>query len=171
METLQLLSISSTGAVLGANVNANGVLSRFWFEWGPTTSLGSTSAVKILFASATTFTTNLPVSGFQRDTEYYYKVVATNALGYSAGSIQTFKWVSTPPADLAFFKDVDGASQIEFEGEAFHSHVVQGSSNLVDWIDLGPASTNLTQSTTSFLFRHSQTVPAASQFFYRIRLP
>lgn len=170
-ETLPMLSISSTGAVLGANVNANGLLSRFWFEWGPTDSLGSTSAVRILFANATPFTTNIMVSGFQRDTEYFYKVVATNAMGRSAGSRMTFKWISTPPADLFFFQDVGGASQMEFTGEAFHNYLVQGSINLVNWTDLGLASTNLTQSPASFLFRHSPPPPAPAQFYYRLKLP
>ncbi len=172
VETQPLLSISSTGAVLGASVNANGVLSRFWFEWGPTESLGSTSAVKVLLPNATTYTTNLAVSGFQRDTDYHYKIVATNALGRSIGALQTFRWNSTPPTDLIFQQEA-GASVLNFTGEPFHQHLIQGTTNLVNWIDLGLATTNFTQSssTTYFEYRHTPPPPAPAQYYYRIRLP
>lgn len=171
-ETGPLLSISSTGAVLGATVNANGLLSRFWFEWGSTTSLGSTSAVKILFAGASTFITNIAVSGFQPDQDYYYAVVATNSLGRSTGTTNTFRWNSAPPGDLVYFPDGIGVFQLEFTGSPFHNYVVQGSSNLLTWVDLGLATTNqIGGSDSAFLFRHSQAPPAAPQFFYRLRLP
>lgn len=166
-----LLSISSTGAVLGATVNANGVLSRFWFEWGPTTSLGSTSAVKILFAGATTFITNIVVSGFQPNTDYFYTIVATNALGRTTGIPNTFRWNSAPPADVAYFNEGPGISQVEFEGTPFHNYLVQGSTNLVHWTDLGLAFTNRSGSISAFQFRHAQAPPVAPQYFYRLRLP
>lgn len=171
-ETGPLLSISSTGAVLGATVNANGLLSRFWFEWGSTTSLGSTSAVKILFAGASTFITNIAVSGFQPDRDYYYAVVATNSLGRATGSTNTFRWNSAPPSDLVYFPEGTGVFQIEFTGSPFHNYVVQGSSNLLNWVDLGLATTNqIGGSDSAFLFRHAQAPPAAPQFFYRLKLP
>ena len=153
-------------------MNANGVLSRFWFEWGPTESLGSTSAVKVLLPNATTYTTNLAVSGFQRDTDYHYKIVATNALGRSIGALQTFRWNSTPPTDLIFQQEA-GASVLNFTGEPFHHHLIQGTTNLVNWIDLGLATTNFTQSssTTYFEYRHTPAPPAPAQYYYRIRLP
>lgn len=169
--TLPLLSISSTGAVLGATVNANGVLSRFWFEWGASASLGSTSAVKVLLPNAITYTTNNTVGGFARDTGYYYKIVATNALGRSEGSLHTFRWVSEPPADLSFFKDIGNTTQLDFTGQPFHQYIIQGTSNLLNWVDLGLAATNLTQSTTAYLYRHTPALPAPAQYFYRIRLP
>ncbi len=171
VETLGPISLSSTGVVLSGNVNGNGVLSRYWFEWGLTTSLGSTSAVKLLFAGANTFYTNIVVSGFQRDTEYQYRMVATNALGRSEGALQTFMWLSDPPQNMFFYQDVDGTFPIEFTGEPSYVYVVQGSSNLVDWIDLGTAKTNTTQTTTGYLYRHSPPVPAPTNFFFRLKLP
>ena len=49
--------------------------------------------------------------------------------------------------------------------------MVQGTSDLVNWVDLGLATTNTTQSATSFLYRHTPGVPAPGQYYYRIRLP
>lgn len=171
-ETGPLLSISSTSAVLRTTVNANGLLSRFWFEWGSTTSLGSTSAVKILFAGAATFITNIAVSGFQPDQDYYYAVVATNSLGRATGVTNTFRWNSAPPGDLVFFPEATGVFQIEFTGSPFHNYIVQGSSNFLNWVDLGLATTNQIGGTDSaFLFRHVQAPPTAPHFFYRLKLP
>ena len=171
-ETGPLLSISSTGAVLGATVNANGLLSRFWFEWGPATSLGSTSAVKILFAGASTFVTNIAVSGLQPDRDYYYAVVATNSLGRATGTTNTFRWTSTPPNDLAYVEQDGGNFLLEFTGAPFHNYVIQGSTNLISWADLGLATTNRPGgSDTAFFYQHVQTPPAAPRFFYRLRLP
>ena len=173
VETLPLLSINSTSALLGATVNANGgKFNRFWFEWGASPTLGTTSAVKVLLPNnATTYTTNIPVSGFQRDTDYYYKIIATNELGRSAGNLRIFRWVSEPPANFYYQKDVDGASKFEFTGKPFHQYIIQGSSNLVNWTDLGLASTNLTQSTTAYLYRHTLPVPAPAHYYYRLKLP
>ena len=169
--TAPLLSINSVSAQLGATVNANGLLSRFWFEWGPTPSLGSTSAVKVLLPNANTYSTNIAVSGFQRDTDHYYKVIATNTLGRSEGTLHPFRWNSTPPADFNLVKDVDGASQFEFTGEPLHHYMIHGTTNLVNWVDLGLGSTNLTQSTTTYLYRHTPPAPAPAHYYYRLRLP
>lgn len=167
-----VLSISSTGAVLGTTVNANGLLSRFWFEWGSTTSLGSTSAVKVLFAGASTFVTNIAVSGFQRDQDYYYAVIATNSMGRTTGVTNTFRWSSNPPDDMTYVDNGGGDFRIEFTGAPFHNYLIQGSTNLINWIDLGLATTNQLNGTDSaFYFRHTQSPPAASRFFYRIRMP
>ena len=74
--------------------------------------------------------------------------------------------------DRVYFPEGIGVFQLEFTGSPFHNYVVQGSSNLLTWVDLGLATTNqIGGSDSAFLFRHSQAPPAAPQFFYRLRLP
>jgi hypothetical protein len=173
VSTLTPLSLSSTGAVLSGTVNGNGVQSRFWFEWGATEILGSTSAVRVLFPSALTYETNLVVSGFQRDTLYYYRMVATNSLGRSTGGLQTFMWFSTPPALPRFEKDIDGTYPIEFEGEPGHVYIVQSSSNLVHWADVAVASTNYANppTPTGYGLRYSPGPVPPPMLFFRIKMP
>ena len=82
------------------------------------------------------------------------------------------QWNSAPPGDLVYFPEGTGVFQIEFTGSPFHNYIVQGSSNLLNWVDLGLATTNqIGGSDSDFLFRHSQAPPAAPQFFYRLKLP
>lgn len=173
VSTLTPLSLSSTGAVLSGTVNGNGVQSRFWFEWGATESLGSTSAVRVLFPSALTYETNLVVTGFQRDMLYYYRIVATNSLGRSTGGLQTFMWFSTPPALPRFEKDIDGTYPIEFEGEPGHVYIVQSSSNLVHWADVAVASTNYANppTPTGYGLRYSPGPVPPPMLFFRIKMP
>ena len=164
------ISIASTGAVLSGTVNVNALLGRFWFEWGPTSSLGSTSQVKVLFANATTFTTNLPVTGFSPNTVYQYRMVSTNAQGKSVGAIQTFVWSNSPPTLTSpNFPEISAGKAFEFSftGNTNQVYVIQSSTNLVNWTDLGTATN---RETSRFSFRHSLP-PLSPQLYYQIRLP
>jgi hypothetical protein len=163
--TLPPSSISSTGVMLNGTINANGLLSRFWFEWGATPSLGSTSAVRVLFATAATFDTNIVVSGFVPGVTYSYRMIGTNSLGRGQGQLQTFTFTNTPPEIIAYEYESSGAFNVEFEGAASHLYVVQGSTNLIDWTDVGVATN---ASPTIYFYRH--TTPDR-QRFYRVKQP
>ena len=163
--TLPPSSITSTGVVLNGTINANGLLSRFWFEWGPTPSLGSTSSVRVLFATAATFHTNITVSGFQPGVTYSYRMVGTNNLGRGEGQLQTFVFSNAPPQITTHGYDVSRAFLLEYSGAASHLYLIQGSTNLIDWLDLGLAEEF---SPARFRFRDSD---FNRQRFYRVRQP
>ena len=170
VDTLPPLSLASTGVVLSGTVNGNGLLGRFWFEWGATSSLGSTSQVKVFFANATAFPTNLPVTGFQPNTPYQYRMVATNIQGRAEGPLQTFVWSNTPPVLTGpNFPESSAGKAFEFffTGNTNQLYVIQASTNLLDWTDLG-AATN--RETSQFNFRHSLP-PSSPSHYYQIRLP
>ena len=166
--TLSATNLSASGVTLTGSMNANGLLSRFWFEWGLTPSLGSTSAVRIVFASANTFYTNAVITGYQPNTLYYYRLVATNNLGASRGDLQTFVWNNTAPDIIAPEKLSPTTFRFEFAGQTNHLYMVQGSTNLVEWTDLGLARE---RSPAAFEFQHSVPPPAPPNRFYRVRLP
>ena len=166
--TLPPSSITSTGAALNGTVTANGVVpTRFWFEWGPTTSLGSSTKTNFIFNRDLIFTTNLIVSGFAPGTLYHYRMVGSNLLGKSEGQLQTFLFTNTPPliTTFGFDENLGNVYNIAFTGSANHLYVVEGSTNLVNWINLGNATE---PSPTSFFFQHSATGPRR---FYRVRQP
>jgi hypothetical protein len=164
--TLPPSSITSTGATLNGTITANGVVpTRFWFEWGPTTSLGSSTRTNFIFNRDLIFTTNLTASGYSAGTLYYYRMVGSNSLGKSEGQLQTFAFTNTPPQITFQEYEVSRAFRVEFTGAGSHLYVVQGSTNLVDWADLGAA----TESSPAFFeFRQSSPEP---QRFYRVRQP
>jgi hypothetical protein len=164
--TLPPTNISSS-VTLNGTVNANGLLGRFWFEWGATTSLGSTSQVRVLLNTAALLSTNLVVTGFQPNTLYYYKMVATNILGRTDGALETFLWNNAAPT-LSEFDREFGATSFEFTGTPAHLYQVQQSTNLINWTDLGRA---IETSPALYEYRHSLPTPAPQQLFYRVRQP
>ena len=131
------------------------------------TNLGNTTQAKVLFASALEFNTNLVVTGYAPNTLYYYRIVATNALGRIDGALQTFRWNNAAPVLSAFDREF-GAARFEFIGGASHLYLAQQSTNLVNWTDLGAARE---LSTGSYEVRHSLPTPAPPRSFYRVKQP
>jgi hypothetical protein len=167
--TLPVVSIASTGAVLNGTVNANGLQSRFWFEWGPTAGLGSTSQTKLIFAnSTTTFTTNLAVSGTMvPGTVYHYRFVANNSLGTTVGGDQTFMWSNVAPDITPLPRPVPGNVRITFPCNPYQLYQIQSSVDMKTWQDVGVATNS---STTNFLYVHPRGGGDPNRY-YRARLP
>jgi hypothetical protein len=167
--TLPYVSLSSTGAVLSGTVNPNGLQTRFWFEWGPTTAYNSTSQVRLLFAGTATVTSNLVVSGFQPNVTYHYRMVATNSLGRSVGVDRTFLWSTNRPELANPARLQSGNFQFVFTGNSRQLYAVEMSTNLVDWAVLGLASETPADS-GSFRYTHIG-AGAAPNRFYRVNAP
>jgi len=164
--TLPPSSISSTGAALNGTITANGVVpTRFWFEWGPTTSLGNSTGSKFIFDRDSIFTTNLTATGYAPGALYYYRLVGTNNLGRSEGQLQTFAFTNSPAQITTYGYEVSRAFVLEFAGAARHLYLIEGSTNLLNWSSLGSA----TEDTPAYFnFRHSSSEP---QRFYRVSQP
>lgn len=85
-------NVSKSGIHLHANVNPQGLETTYKFEYGKTTSYGTS----IPFPSASVGAGTSPVqvtqtlSGLEEATTYHYRIVATNSLGTTNGSDQTF---------------------------------------------------------------------------------
>lgn len=164
--TLPPSSITSTGVALNGTITANGVIpTYYWFEWGPPPSLGSNTVRKAIVNRDLIFATNLIASGYAPGTLYSYRMVGSNSLGRSEGHLQTFAFTNTPPQITTFGYEVSRAFVVEFAGAANHLYVIQGSTNLVDWSNLGPATEG---SPGYFNFRHPSPEP---QRYYRVRQP
>ena len=88
-------SASSTGsstATVNGSVNPGGAATSWWFQYGTSTSYGSTAPSPA--ASAGSGTTAQPVSvtvtALRKKTKYHYRLVARNAYGTSYGADRTF---------------------------------------------------------------------------------
>jgi hypothetical protein len=166
--TLPPSSITSTSVFLNGTITANGSIpTTNWFEWGPTPSLGSTSQVKRIFDRDSIFTTNALVSGFAPGAPYYYRFVGANPLGRSEGQLQTFTFTNSPPqiATFGFESEFNRTFVVEFAGAASHLYIIQDSTNLVDWSNLGEATE---ASPGYFSYRHAS---SGLRLFYRVRQP
>ena len=176
LETLVATRLTTTGAVLNASVNPNGSANsvngpntRYWFEWGTVTnnySFTNTSRV-FNFLSSTSILVSATVTNLQPGLPYHYRVVATNIVGTSYGPNRTLQWNNTRPLLTSPTRLTNGEFQFQFTGASNHLYMVQGSTNLTQWLDLG-LSAELTPG--RFQFNHPSLDNARSRF-YKLRLP
>ena len=91
------VGISDT-ATVSATINANGSATTVEFEYGTTSDLsGSNSIVTATSASGSAPTTiNKILEGLTPGTTYYYRVIATNSVGVTKGSILSFTPIAAP---------------------------------------------------------------------------
>jgi len=94
-------SVTHDSATLNGTVNPNGLSTTYCFEYGTTTSYGTTTPS----TDAGDGTSNVPVSddltGLDPDTTYHFRIVAENSAGTSYGVDQTF--TTTTSADNSRF--------------------------------------------------------------------
>jgi hypothetical protein len=89
-------AVTEQSATLTGSVNANGVPTSYWFEYGPTTAYGSaTLATDAGSGSAVAATATL--GGLTPATTYHYRLLATNSGVTTKGADQTFTTTSPPP--------------------------------------------------------------------------
>jgi len=90
-ETLAASSLSSGSATLNGTVNASSNTTTISFQYGPTTSYGSTTTPPQSPLTGNTDTAvSANITGLIAGTTYHYRVVATNALGTTTGADMTF---------------------------------------------------------------------------------
>jgi 6-phosphogluconolactonase (cycloisomerase 2 family) len=83
-------NIGATTATLAGTVDAHGSQTAFAFEYGTTNEFGALSAIDNAGSSNATQSVTLPISGLAPNTEYRYRIIATNANGTVAGTVGSF---------------------------------------------------------------------------------
>ena len=92
-------SISTTGAVLNGTVNDNGSATTIGFDYGTTTSYGSSGTANpasILSGAGATSVTST-IGSLSVNTQYNFRANATNSLGTTNGSNLTFYTLANVP--------------------------------------------------------------------------
>jgi len=84
-------AITDSGSTLHAKINPNGQKTSYFFEYGKTTSYGSTTATVEAGGAETTAEFAQVVSGLESGTLYHFRIVASNAAGNVIGADATFK--------------------------------------------------------------------------------
>jgi hypothetical protein len=90
-------TITAHGAVLKADVNPSALPTFAWFEYGTTPSLGTVIDNVSRGSGSSNVSINTPLSGLLFNTQYYYRVVATNSVGTTNGGLLNFTTLNPPP--------------------------------------------------------------------------
>ncbi len=90
--------IASSSATLNGTVDPHGLTTTVYFQYGPTTSFGLTTATQSITGN-TYQSVAANISGLTANTTYYFRVVTANSAGTAKGADGTFKTLSAtgPP--------------------------------------------------------------------------
>lgn len=121
VETGDAPSVVTAGqATLQGQVNPNGLETHYDFEYGTTTSYGSTSTVESAGSGVVPESVKANINGLRSGTLYHYRLAAYNGDGTSYGADRTFKtrgWVVQSTSDPSRSDDeLSGVSCWELSG-------------------------------------------------------
>ncbi len=89
--------MGETSAKLGGTVNPQGQLTKYFFNYGTSTSYGQKTAEVSAGSGTGNVTASQQLSGLSPGTTYHFQLVAGNSGGTTPGLDQTFTTASTPP--------------------------------------------------------------------------
>jgi uncharacterized surface protein with fasciclin (FAS1) repeats len=82
-------NITTNAATLNGTVNANGLSTTVWFQYGATSgSYGSTTSAQTVGGTSST-PASASINGLSAGVKYYYRIVAQNSVGTSYGTEQS----------------------------------------------------------------------------------
>lgn len=88
--TASASAVAATSATLNGAVNPNGLATSWYFEYGPTTVYGSTTASKNAGSGTSSVSVSTSLTTLTVGTTYHYRLVAKSAAGTNRGTDQTF---------------------------------------------------------------------------------
>lgn len=88
--TLAVTNRTNAGATLNGTVNPNTLATNAWFQWGTTTSYGSTTSSQAIGNGGTAVAVNAGITGLSEGQTYHYRVVANNGGVDVYGEDQSF---------------------------------------------------------------------------------
>ena len=125
--------IGQNSATLNADINPQGLSTVGWFEYGTTTSLGTSTSSFNLDNSFTTYPISMTISNLQPDTRYYYRAFASNAKGQTQGARMYFD-TDGGGAPIAW---TDGATNVTTTTARFNGRVNPQGLNTTYHFDYG----------------------------------
>ncbi len=91
VSTASAASVTETEATLHGTVNPDGTETKYYFEYGTTTSYGKTTAEASAGSGESNVEVSKPITGLTKSMKYDYRIVATNTSKETTdGSNQTF---------------------------------------------------------------------------------
>lgn len=174
---------------ISATINPNGLPATAWIQYGIGNTYGNSTAPVPLGFGTNNVPASLPLAGLAPGLTWHYRVAATSAAGTAFGPDQIVNFsapgdfngdgiVSQSELDAVYGNYVTnspwlymtnvaglGGTNVSFDldNAVSGAYSVQYSTNLVDWLPLGPA-------TPRYLFTDTN-APAIPQRYYRLSYP
>ena len=138
------VSPSNATAVVGGTVNPKGALTNYWYEYGPTSSLGNKTASQSIGSGFVLIQAPGYISNLSKNTVYYFRLVAENQYGRVAGSQYSFKTTedTPPPVGSAPTTKTVEASGISRTTANINGEVTPNKNTTQYWFEYG-RTTNL----------------------------
>jgi hypothetical protein len=102
--------IAPTSARLTGAVTANGLPTKWYFDYGTSARYGSRTATRSAGSSTRASSVSASLSRLRPATVYHYRLVATNAAGTSVGDDRAFSTAGPPDARTGPVRDVAGTT-------------------------------------------------------------
>ena len=89
--TAAATGVSASGATLNGAFNPNGQPTTAWFQWGPTTNYGNTTAAGSYGGANASLAISATLSDLAPDSTLHFQLVASNSVGAATGVDMTFQ--------------------------------------------------------------------------------
>jgi|GEM_PF-2978208 len=95
--TLPATSVTTNSATLNGTANPEGFASTAQFQFGTTTSYGTSTSAQSIGSGTNAVNISANISGLAAHTTYHFVAIGTNAAGTGNGGDLTFTTLDTPP--------------------------------------------------------------------------
>ena len=146
--TLSAGNLTSSGAQPTAFVNPSGNATQAWFEYGTSSTLtgASATAKQNVGSGSLPVAVNATLSGLTSNTEYYFRVVASNSSITVEGSIVSF---TTDPLGFAPAVITSGTTAVTKNSAGIGGTVNPNGADTQVWFEYGTSSTLAGAATTA----------------------
>jgi hypothetical protein len=97
VQTLAVSEVLGTSATFNGSLEPNGFDTHYWFEYGPQSIFGSSTTHQDAGEASGEKPVNLPVTGLEPNTTYFYRLATENVFGVTFGGEQPFTTEALPP--------------------------------------------------------------------------
>lgn len=154
-------SVTSSGATLNGTVNPEGADASYQFDYGTTSSYGSSTTAADAGSGTTAVSESAALTGLAAGTTYHYRIEATSSAGTTLGGDQSFTTSSVAAPG--------GLSQTPHEYVNFGWQAVSGWSGSYEFQLQANNGTVVDDQTVSALNVQDVTVSADTAYKWRVR--
>jgi GH24 family phage-related lysozyme (muramidase) len=168
VQTVAAGSVTANSAVVNGTINPNGAATSTYFQYGTTTSYGSTG--QPVTGITTTRSLQTTLTGLAANTIYHYRIVASNSGGTTYGSDMSFTTsaatITVPKAPSNLTGTAISATQIKLSWTDNSNNetgfqIDRWNSSASAWAQIGTVGPNVTTYTDSGL-------SPSTTFYYQV---